>query len=228
MAVVEYGSLVTDIKGKIAGHVFQRSGQSKSLRTNRYPLKSMSNYAIDNRSKFGQIAVQWKSLTNAQRQSFVDNAPSYPTYDSYGNHINLTGYQLFILINRLCQVGTVPLITTCVTYSAPSHLIQSITAFVTGTSTITWNRVSAIPDRHIVKVFCSDPSHAPSYSTHPKLYYCTYLSYGLPNNSNIYSSIWPQLRIKPIAGQQLYFYFYTINYDTGQYVLDTYQLVQVT
>lgn len=119
MARVQYGSLVTNLKGKIGGHVFQRCGQSGSLRSKSTVVSSQSSYSQATRNQFSSLASEWRSLTTSQRNSFSIQASTYPTFDSYGNPIVLTGYQLFMYINRTVLMAGYPIVTTCVPYAAP-------------------------------------------------------------------------------------------------------------
>lgn len=119
MARVQYGSVVDRIDGKVGGHVFQKCGQSFSLRSKPAVIFSQSAAIKGTRFQFSSLASLWRSITLPQKQSFASYASTYPTYDRYGNKIILTPYQLFMYLNRpLVMAGYSP-VTTCVAYSAP-------------------------------------------------------------------------------------------------------------
>lgn len=109
MARVKYGTIVTEIKGKLSGSVFQKCGQSLSLRSNPSKLISRSPASMITRNNFRKLASLWHTLDAEQRYTFSANAPGYPTFDKWGNRITLSDYQLFIFINRVLQLtGTEP------------------------------------------------------------------------------------------------------------------------
>lgn len=105
MAIVKYSAAISEIRGKVGGAVFQRCGQSLSLRSNPSHIYARSESAVNSRSKFASLANSWNQLTQSQRNSFTAAASSYPTYDKWGNSIILTGYQLYIYVNRYAYFG---------------------------------------------------------------------------------------------------------------------------
>jgi hypothetical protein len=117
MAIIKYGALVSEIKGKIGSTVFQRCGKMFAIRsqTSKNYGKYPSNYI--SRINFSAIAVAWQALTPANKASFTTYASTYPTYDKFGNPCVLSGYNLFVYLNRVWQLLGLSLLTACNAYA---------------------------------------------------------------------------------------------------------------
>ena len=99
MANVKYGSLVTDIKGKIGGHVFQ-GGQFGSIIRSNYKGSNRKNY-ISNAENivYTYLANMWQNLTNTQQEAWNAGAYLFPVTDKFGEQQILSGYGVFIMLN---------------------------------------------------------------------------------------------------------------------------------
>jgi len=93
MARVQYGTIVTGLKGKLGGQVFQNGNTIQVLRNKNSRkgsdtlAKSQTNQAIT------YIAGHWRGLTPAQRTSYDSGALSWPFTDKFGNTYYGSGYQ---------------------------------------------------------------------------------------------------------------------------------------
>jgi len=99
MAKVQYGALVTELKGKIGGTVFQSGRYGFQARNKPVPIKTASTSQSDVRSAILSVSKAWKTLSAAQRLAFDAIAPSWPAVDAFGNPILLTGYNVFCKTN---------------------------------------------------------------------------------------------------------------------------------
>lgn len=94
MAIAKFGAVVTDIRGKIGGHVFQGNGFTTSMRTG-YSGKgglNARNNIFD--SMNADIAVLWNGLSSAVKDQWQVLAQQYPIQDNFGNQNFLTGRNL--------------------------------------------------------------------------------------------------------------------------------------
>lgn len=113
MAVVKYGSIVTEIKGKIGGTVFQ-GGISGPVAGNKNHL-SISNVTLgkQNRSTSSKIFNQhgtlayiagfWQQLTDLERAAWNAAAIGFPFKNKFGEMYTGSGYQVYmsLAINSL-------------------------------------------------------------------------------------------------------------------------------
>jgi len=106
MAIVLYGSIIEQIKGRVGGAVFQKLGASLGVRAYSTFKPSSSQLAQTKRHQMNQVAAGWRALTPAKKLLYQTYAPNYPVFNRYGAPIVLNGYQLFSKINkRLLSFG---------------------------------------------------------------------------------------------------------------------------
>lgn len=106
MAVVKYGALVTEIKGKIGGSVFQGGisgpvvGNKAHLSITNVTLgkqqRSTSSKVINQHGTLSWIATNWKNLTSLQRAAWNAGAITFPFKNKFGDFYTGSGFQLYM------------------------------------------------------------------------------------------------------------------------------------
>lgn len=76
MARINFTALIESITGKLAGSVFQDSYMGFQIRTRVSPRNPQTYYQQLRRGEFAYITQTWRTLTAAQRQSWIDAASS--------------------------------------------------------------------------------------------------------------------------------------------------------
>lgn len=106
MASVKYGSIVTDIKGKVGGHIFKGSNAGPVLQTKEQAVASSAKLTkadagrvINTLPLTAFIAGQWRQLTDAQRASWVSGAVNFPAFNKFGVSYTSSGFQCFMTLN---------------------------------------------------------------------------------------------------------------------------------
>ena len=99
MARIQYGALVTELKGKIGGTVFQSGRYGFQVRNKPTPIRTASGVQARVRGIMLTVSKAWRTLTSAERLAFDAIAPSWPALDSFGNPMLLTGYNVFCKTN---------------------------------------------------------------------------------------------------------------------------------
>lgn len=220
MGSVKYGSIVTEIKGKLGGHVFQKCGQSLSIRTNSSKRLPQSKQAVSARHNVSYLASYWKNLTQAQKDSYTNNAHTFPTVDKYGNPIILTGYQLFFsLAAKLLLVPTDP-VDNCVTYSPPSISDIDFDPFDISTSQFNLLYNNPIASTEVVLLYVSDPLPGTRYIKSPKYRFCTIIQDDAEPGDNYFLTVSNSFSTPPKVGYSFYWLAVKIDYTTGQNIID--------
>lgn len=109
MAVVKYGSIVTEIKGKVGGSVFQ-GGISGPIVGNKAHLsissvrlgkqqRSTSDKLITQHNNLGWAASNWKSLSSLDRAAWDAAAISFPFKNKFGDMYTGSGFQVYMQMN---------------------------------------------------------------------------------------------------------------------------------
>lgn len=103
---MKFGALVVDGRGKIGGHVASKNRAGAYLRTKVTPVNPQTAAQNLVRSRLTTLSQAWKSLTEAQRQSFNSAVGDYAKSDIFGDVRNPSGANLFQrLNNNLLGVG---------------------------------------------------------------------------------------------------------------------------
>lgn len=94
MARAKFGAVVTDIRGKLGGHVFQGNGFTTSIRTGYsgkggLPARSSVFTSMNN-----DIDELWAALSDTQKNAWDSLATQYPIIDNFANQNFLTGRNL--------------------------------------------------------------------------------------------------------------------------------------
>lgn len=215
MAIVKYGSTVTEIKGKLGGTVFQRCGQSLSIRVQQSQIKPTNTRNYNTRNGMRILAAAWRAMSTAQKLSFVTNAPSYPTNARFGGTIVLYGYQLYTYINRVVQlVSSVPIVT-CASYVNIAGYVSDLGVGYIGAQSLIVGINPAVPALRRVLIYVSALLPRGTQQVPTKLRFCGAIVGGSVGNINIYAMVMSGLDRPPVAGDNLYILLRTVSTSSG-------------
>lgn len=110
MAVVKFGAIVTDMKGKLGGHVFQGSKGGATMRTKstkqvgrELKMKSAGAHipGIDMTwpSVLSRVASTWRNLTPSAKASWENLVGTWTFTNRFGDVVNRNGYSIFTACN---------------------------------------------------------------------------------------------------------------------------------
>ena len=100
MAVVKYGLIITDIKGKVGGQVLQGSNNSKILRNTHQKRNSTSSLLNQSTALLVQVTSQWRNISDANKLLWATGALLWPFTDKFGNTYYASAYQFYTAYNR--------------------------------------------------------------------------------------------------------------------------------
>ena len=102
---IKFGSIVTDGRGKLGGHVYSKNRGGNYIRTNIIPINPQTPTQMAARGNFGSISSAWKSLTDLQREQWRSFAVSNKYQDLFGDSKELTGNSAFVRSNMNLTSG---------------------------------------------------------------------------------------------------------------------------
>lgn len=106
MALIKWGMMVVDGRGKLGGHVLTKSRNGASVRTKVTPTNPQTSYQQANRAIFGQLSSSWTGLTEAQRQAWNGAVKEFEKTNIFGDLKAPAGRDLYISLNRnILQAG---------------------------------------------------------------------------------------------------------------------------
>lgn len=100
MALIKWGMMVVDGRGKLGGHVLTKSRNGASVRTKVTPTNPQTFYQQYNRTIFGQLSSSWTSLTEAQRKAWNEAVDEFQKTNIFGDLKAPAGRDLYISLNR--------------------------------------------------------------------------------------------------------------------------------
>jgi hypothetical protein len=128
MAKFKVGQVVADIKGLVGGTVFASNKGGNYIRRYKKPTNKNSVKQQAVRLAFGAMTGQWRLLTEAERQSWIEGAINFPYTDSLGESRIYSGQQLFNKLNNtLTQAGEQTLASCPSPQSFPNFNIEFVT-----------------------------------------------------------------------------------------------------
>lgn len=106
MALIKWGMMVVDGRGKLGGHVLTKSRNGASVRTKVTPTNPQTSYQQANRAVFGQLSSNWTDLTEAQRKAWNEAVQEWQKTNIFGDLKSPSGRDLYISLNRnILQAG---------------------------------------------------------------------------------------------------------------------------
>jgi len=156
MAVVKYGALLTEVKGKAGGTIFQGGRSGGTMRNYGKAKRSVSQVQNEKKIELSGISGVWRTLDLAQQIAWRNLASTLTRVNRFGDPYNPTGYQIFMEFNLNFRTISNPtvLLNPPVIVSEPIADNWVLTIDI-GTSTIrpSWNYISGDSD-WTVAVFC--------------------------------------------------------------------------
>ena len=148
MALIKFGIVVAEARGKLNGGVFSKSAAGNVLRTKVTPVNPASTAQQAVRSGLTALAQAWRGLTVAQRAGFKALATQVSTSNIFGDNVTFSGMAMYSRINRHRQAITQTLLTDAPalpTLSAVTSLSVTATA---GTPTLSVVYAPTVPTGH--------------------------------------------------------------------------------
>lgn len=100
MALIKWGMMVVDGRGKLGGHVLTKSRNGATARTKVTPANPQTSYQQANRALFGQLSSNWAGLTESQRKAWNGAVGAWQKTNIFGDLKSPSGRDLYISLNR--------------------------------------------------------------------------------------------------------------------------------
>lgn len=163
MKVMYSGLGVVDARGKINGHVASKNRAGNYFRTKVSPVNPQTDFQQNVRGRFGARSAAWRGLTDAQRQSWIDAAPSFPVVNVFGESKILSGFQLYNALNLNLELIGEAAITTAPAPAAIPSLVSADIDTMTATEVSVELGIGTVPAGFACVVF-GTPSYGAGIS----------------------------------------------------------------
>lgn len=109
---IKFGSIVTDGRGKLGGHVYSKNRGGNYIRTNIIPTNPQTQEQMQARGLFGSISANWRNLSDQEREQWRSFAEANPYHDIFGDSKMLTGNSAYVRSNMNLSVAQLAQIET--------------------------------------------------------------------------------------------------------------------
>lgn len=168
MAKVQYGTIVTEIKGKNQGHVFQGGNVGFILRSKGYTKGISSNDRAAANSTIVQAATRWRTLTDAQRTAWAGLIPTWLFINAFGVAYQGSAYQVFNSYNGWLFTADQTFRLSPTTPSTPPPLNFSSLTWSLASGLI-WEDSDSGDPNDLVAFYASAPVSAGRNTNHARL-----------------------------------------------------------
>lgn len=217
MAKVLFTAVVADMRNKLNGTVFSKNRYGAYTRTKVTPVNPQTAAQQLVRNRFGGRSSAWRTLNDAQRQTWIDGAPQFPIFDIFGNQKILSGQALYEQLNLNRElIGESPMGSCPAPQSVGNVVLDSITADVSSEQLMLNSSTATVPSGFTCVVEAT-PVYSPGiYFVKNKYRFVQLLeATGGFNGQNIYTA-WSALFGLLVDDQKVSVRVKFINNYTGQ------------
>lgn len=216
MAKVLFTAVVADMRNKLNGTVFSKNRYGAYTRTKVTPVNPQSTAQQFQRNILSTNSQAWRGLTEAQRQSWIDAAPSFPVTDIFGNSKILSGSALYVkLNNNLATLGVAAIATAPAPVAIPA--IDSIT--LTAAAGVPALSLAFTPDpipAGVAMVMEATPNMGPGISFVKNRFRVIQIEPAATASPSNMLASYAAIFGNPVAGQKIFVRVKFINITTGQ------------
>lgn len=157
---VQYGAIVTEMRGKVGGHVFSRNSSGGYMRPKTIPVNPNTPAQIAVKGIFNDNSAAWRNLTQAQRDSFITYAPEYTNLNVWGSSQPLTGQQLYMRLNQnLASFGQAGIVSCIPPVEVTVPFATDLLADISLTNLLL-NGIAPTGDDEIIGIYATAPYSA--------------------------------------------------------------------
>lgn len=111
MAIIKFGQIIAEARGSLAGTVFSRNTAGSYMRQKVSPVQPQTPAQLGVRALLSTVSQAWRGLTSLQRLAWITVAETFTNINVFGDNVPLTGFGLFVKLNRDLQTIGNPIIT---------------------------------------------------------------------------------------------------------------------
>lgn len=217
MALIKFGMMMTDARGKLGGQVFTKTRSGATVRTKVTPANPQTTAQQQSRAILGNLSTAWRNLSESDRRSWNAGVENFSKTNVFGDTYNPSGKNLFVGLNaNLLSINATRIDTAPLPIEVPALIISSASIDIS-TGEISFVSESALPGAGTQIVFqASKPSSAGknnfsgAYAT-----FLTAVGSAMPSDLAIYTAYTQKFGTLQ-EGQKVAFRVFVIAAETGQ------------
>lgn len=129
----KFGSFIVDGRGKVNGHVVSKNRAGSYIRTKVTPVNPRTSFQLAVRANLATLAIGWRALTAAQRQSWLTAVHNFQKTNIFGDLKTPSGFNLYQkLNNNLATIGVASISSAPNPVAVATVVIGALTCTVAG------------------------------------------------------------------------------------------------
>lgn len=215
MAKVKFSALISEMRNKLNGSVFARNRGGAYLRNKVTPTNPQTLAQVQARSLLTQFSQSWRSLTQAQRDSFTSVVDQWARTDIFGDVVNPSGSSLYIRLNiNISLAGGTAIDVAPQPVGAEALTALSVSADDSGIVSLTY-APATVPSDHAMYIEATPQLSAGISNANSKFRFVQTIAAGIASPQDIGSAY--QIKFGAlIAGAKLFVRAKFINKLTGE------------
>jgi hypothetical protein len=213
---LKFGAIVTDGRGKIGGHVATKNRSGAVLRTKVTPTNAQTSFQQGVRNLFTQLSQGWKSLSQAQRDTWNAGVSAYAKTNIFGDLVNPSGSNLYQKLNNNLTRIERPILSNC---PAPvevpnTYIVEISETDVTGSLNLVLS--NTIAGDSSLLVFATAPLSQGKNFVKSEYRFLKYLISADLSPVDVNDIYIAKFGAKPLKGQKVFFKVVPVSTATGQ------------
>lgn len=217
MALIKFGMMMTDARGKLGGQVLTKTRSGATVRTKVTPTNPQTAAQQTARAILGNLSTAWRALSEEQRQGWNAAVDGFRKTNIFGDAYSPSGKNLFVGLNaNLAQTGSPRNDVSPAPIEVPAAIIVNVDVAI-GLAEINIDFQDAPPGGSFYVIFqASKPMSAGrfnfsgSYST-----FQTIPGISFPSSASLYTSYVDKFGAIPVDSK-IAFRVFVISKVTGQ------------
>lgn len=213
MARIQPGPLISDIRGKLGGIIFQGGRNGLTCKVGASKIITQSSSQQDNRSDMFAIANAWQSLTESQRLTWGSWSVFQNLKTGTFGTSNMTGQQAYIQVNRYRLIAGLACLEDPV--FTPYSLGQEFPVWYFDSLCLKIVFSANITDSNAIPIVSFSPIVQPSRMASPSSYICCRTLTYNAHTWNFYVDYLARYGFIPAAGQYVFVKWMLLQLDNS-------------
>lgn len=126
MALIKFGMMMTDARGKLGGQVFTKTRSGATVRTKVTPTNPQTAAQQTARGILSSLSASWRNLTEEERRGWNSAVDGFVRTNIFGDTYNPSGKNLFVGLNANLQSAGKPTnLEPPVSVELPPYILRS-------------------------------------------------------------------------------------------------------
>jgi hypothetical protein len=158
MARIQFGSVITDSRGKLNGHQIRGTRWGQILQLKGMPTNRQTERQQQQRAAAANIAQTWiDGLTQAERDEWTALAATQLIVDRWGYSTPMTGSLLFLRLNARRLAASLSMLITAPADQVVTAPLTAVATFTAGPTIEIAYTTAPAPTNHRVRVYATEP-----------------------------------------------------------------------